>query len=248
MPWAFSRAGVAPGAAGMLVVALANTYTGVVLLRAAAHLRKSTYEGVVEAALGARAWRVVAQVALICLLFGTLAGDAALLADAGAIAVRGLWRGGEAPAWLAGRGRVPMLALVATVVLPLSLVPQLRQLEHAAGAASALLLVLLGVIAYQALAAGLPALASGELPLWQVPSVRELPEVMAIFCFAIYLQQVLLPLRSEMPPGREGVDVVVQALQIVTLGEPQRAQQAAQDKLLRRARAMLNERCVPPSC
>jgi hypothetical protein len=139
----------------------------------------------------------VAQAALISLLFGTLAGDSALLADTGALAARGLSRGG-APGWMAaGGGRVPMLLLVGLLVLPLSLAPKMRQLERAAAAGVALMLLLVGVIVQRALAAGLPALASGELPAWRVARPRELPE---------------------MPAGPEGVEVMCRALKAATMG------------------------------
>jgi amino acid permease len=231
VPWAFSRAGVAAGLGTSLAVAAANAYTGVLLLRAAAHTGRRTYEGVAEAAGGSRAWRLVAQAALISLLFGTLAGDAALLADTGALAAAGLSRG-RAPGWLAaGGGRVPMALLVGLLVLPLSLAPKMRQLERAAAAGVALVALLVGVVVQRALAAGLPALASGELPAWRVARPRELPEAVSVLSFAFYTQPMLLPLLSEMPAGREGVEVMCRALKAVTMGEEAPRHRAFAEKL-----------------
>lgn len=125
VPYAYSRSSVAAGLLVAFVVAAFNSYTGTLLLRAAAHLQEVSYEGVAEA-VGGRAWKVTAQVALVVLLWGTLCGDFALLADTGRISLEVLLP--HAPAWLsAGDGRVVMALLAVAVVFPLSCLRQLRQ-------------------------------------------------------------------------------------------------------------------------
>jgi sodium-coupled neutral amino acid transporter 11 len=75
IPYAFSRTGVAPGAALAALIAAANSVTSVILINAACHLNASRYEEVVQlAAGGSRAACAAARGALALLLFGTLAG------------------------------------------------------------------------------------------------------------------------------------------------------------------------------
>lgn len=63
---------------------------------------------------------------MVLLLFGTLCGDYALLADCGRRALEGLFAG-AAPAWaVAGDGRVPMVALGLLIVFPLSCMRRIR--------------------------------------------------------------------------------------------------------------------------
>jgi len=219
LPFCFSRLGIFPGLGVALIIALANAYTGILLIRAAGHLRKKTYEGTVAAAFRHKAGiRTVAQMALVLLLFGTLAGDAALLADTGQLTLEQLTRG-NVPEWLGNSGRIPMVAMVLLLVLPLSLSRRMRSLETAATAGLGLLLILAVVIIQKAVSAGFPAIVSGELPLMKIaPGAKaQLPEAMSVLFFAFYLQPMLLPLLSEMPGGKQGQDILCSALNITTL-------------------------------
>ena len=70
----------------------------------------------------AAAAQVATQVSLVALLFGTVIGDFALLADVGRRALARLAGPGRAPALLAGHdGRGIMVALALCPVLPLCL-------------------------------------------------------------------------------------------------------------------------------
>ena len=218
VPWAFSRLGIFVGGALALLVAMANAYTGTILIRAAGHLEKRTYEGVVAATFGSPHFRTLAQLSLVSLLFGTLAGDAALLADTGTLTLIDLSSSGTIPAYLQN-GRIPMLFIVLLLVLPISLSRRMRSLERAAVAGVGLVVVLAAVIIYAAAVAHFPAVASGELPWFKVaPSAGpQLPEAMSVLFFAFYTQPMLLPLLSEMPEGRRGQDILCAALQLVTV-------------------------------
>jgi amino acid permease len=182
-------------------------------------LKKRTYEGTVAAAFHNKTGvRTVAQLALVLLLFGTLAGDAALLADTGQLTLEDLTKG-NVPKWLGESGRIPMLALVLLLVLPLSLSRRMRSLERAAVAGIALLIILAAVIIRETVSTGFPAIQSGELPLLKVApgSEAQLPEAMTVLFFAFYLQPMLLPLLSEMPEGKQGQDLLCNALNLTTL-------------------------------
>lgn len=219
VPFAFSRLGLLPGLGVAFVVALVNAYTGTLLLHAAGALHKRTYEGVCAAAWHSSLWRTVAQLSLISLLFGTLAGDAALLADTGTLTLVKLSGGRELPDWIVANGRAPMAALILLLVLPLSLSKKMRSLERAATAGVGLVLILAIVIVHSAVSAGLPAIENGEFPIARVAKGEgsAVPEAVSVLSFAFYLQPMLLPLLSEMPPGRTGLMLMCHALQVVTI-------------------------------
>ena len=195
-----------------------NICSGVILLRSAAHLRKRTFEGVCASAGGSQTWKFVAEIALFLLLFGTLSGDAALLADTGALTMDD-WTQGNPPKWARNGGRIPMIALVFFLVIPLSLHRQMRRLEQAATAGVLLIAVLASVIIIDSVSAGLPAIKSGELPIWTTASSwDQIPEALSVLSFAFYTTPMLLPLLSELPEGPQSVDIVCRAVTVVTLG------------------------------
>ena len=92
LPCAFSLVGIPTGTVTMLVIALANDYTTVVMVRAASAAQVSGYEEVLFSTGGYRA-RNAARVALVILLFGTLCGCLSAIQEtasrAAAIALRG---------------------------------------------------------------------------------------------------------------------------------------------------------------
>ena len=82
VPYVFARVGAAPGLAIMAAVAAANAYGCLVLLRLAGETGHTTYEGV-AGEVGGPGLAAATRAALILLLWGTLAGDFALLAEVG---------------------------------------------------------------------------------------------------------------------------------------------------------------------
>ena len=80
VPFAWSRAGLVPGLAIMLVVAAANACACRLLMSAAEETGHDTYDGV-AGEVGGAGLKAVAQASLVLLLFGTVAGDIALLAE-----------------------------------------------------------------------------------------------------------------------------------------------------------------------
>lgn len=74
--------------------------------------------------------QVFTQAWLIVLLFGTLCGDFALVADTGRLAVEKLMAG-AAPAWLVGGdGRLIMTLISLGIVFPLSCLRHIRKVRH----------------------------------------------------------------------------------------------------------------------
>ncbi|KAK9906824.1 hypothetical protein WJX75_008674 [Coccomyxa subellipsoidea] len=213
VPFAFSRMGLLLGVLTMAVVAYSNSLTSVLLLRAAGLTGHDSYEGVAQA-VGGRAWKVVTQVSLILLLFGTVIGDLALLADVGQRALRRL--SPSPPALLVDHdGRGIMVVLTLCVVLPLCLLRKMRSLETAAQAGVVIVAALAGIIVTEAAQYGFPALRNGELPLWGIKLSADLPEAFAVLGFAFYVQPMLMPLLHEMPPGPASVNITCTAVRIV---------------------------------
>ena len=96
LPCAFGQMGIPAGAAFMVLIALANDHTTILLVRAATKLRVGSYEEVVLCTMGERGlfW---ARVSLVILLFGTGCGSLAAIQET---AVRAAQLGHFS--WLAG--------------------------------------------------------------------------------------------------------------------------------------------------
>lgn len=87
----------------------------------------------VQQALPPSDLQVVTQVALVLLLFGTIVGDFALIADVSTRAVSKLSQPGQAPFWLvAGGGRGAMMVVALAIVFPLCLLRGMRQVGRCA--------------------------------------------------------------------------------------------------------------------
>lgn len=198
---------------------MSNAYTGNLVLIASYALKRGTYEGMCESATGSPLFRVISEMSMVLLLFGTLSGDAALLADTGTKTLLHLQQWFDVPEWMIQDPRVAMIMLTGCLVVPLSFTKQMRSLERAAMAGVVLVLFLISIVIYAAIEAGMPALYNGELPILHIPedTRRELPNAFSILSFAFYLQPMLLPLLSEMPSGKEGLTIMCHALRVVTL-------------------------------
>jgi solute carrier family 38 (sodium-coupled neutral amino acid transporter), member 11 len=181
--YAFSRTGVLLGFLTAALVAAMNSVTGALLLNSANALSQRASYGALCLAVGGPTLKAVALVSNVLLLFGNLAGDFALLADAGRLSVADLFAG-EAPGWLVrSDGRVIMTILAIFVVLPLSLTRHMRQLERVATAGVVMVVVLAAVVVRSAVVAGMPAVKSGELPLLQVRWTADVPEAVTVLSF-----------------------------------------------------------------
>eukprot|EP00195_Chlamydomonas_chlamydogama_P010179 CAMPEP_0202911386 /NCGR_PEP_ID=MMETSP1392-20130828/54859_1 /ASSEMBLY_ACC=CAM_ASM_000868 /TAXON_ID=225041 /ORGANISM="Chlamydomonas chlamydogama, Strain SAG 11-48b" /LENGTH=145 /DNA_ID=CAMNT_0049601869 /DNA_START=25 /DNA_END=459 /DNA_ORIENTATION=+ len=87
VPYAFSKMGVIAGVTTMMLVAFVNASTCCMLIRAAAATGRYTYEELAYWAGGRKA-KVLTQVSLILLLYGTLCGGLAFLSDVARIMVQ----------------------------------------------------------------------------------------------------------------------------------------------------------------
>ena len=115
LPCAFGQMGIPAGAAFMVLIALANDHTTILLVRAATKLRVGSYEEVVLCTMGEHGlfW---ARVSLVILLFGTGCGSLAAIQETAVRAATGLGFG------LSATGQTLLLVVpTAVVVTPLSL-------------------------------------------------------------------------------------------------------------------------------
>ncbi|KAF5827638.1 transmembrane amino acid transporter protein-domain-containing protein [Dunaliella salina] len=234
VPYAFSKLGVFGGCFTAALVGLANDLTCTWLVQAAAMTGRYTYEGLADFAGGPKA-KVVTQVSLLLLLFGTVSGGMAFLADMGrsmaALCAEGLSKaqsmgpeeGASAPLLISWRSLMMRLCEdgrpVMCVLYPLSLRRHIRALEKAGTLGVGVVLVLVALIVTKAIASGMPAVRNGELPLgWGPGGLESMPEGFAILGFAFYMQPMLMPLLSEMPEGPEGAQISETAVHIVLWG------------------------------
>jgi hypothetical protein len=121
---------------------------------------------------------MVQQVQLITAGGPTAAAGGAAASDLAAVALAqgslgsglGSWAAAS-KAWLLSRladGQSLMVLMTLLVVMPLSCQKHMRSLESAGGLGLLVILALLAVLAVGAVQAGLPAVASGQLPLWSI--------------------------------------------------------------------------------
>ena len=245
VPYAWSRAGLVPGLAIMVVVAAANACACRLLMAAAEETGHDTYDGVAGEA-GGPLLKSVTQASLVLLLFGTVCGDIALLAEvaprslarlfppaaaanaalAAAAAAPGFLREHQHRLWSHRRlllrqiplpgGRLCAALLTLLVVAPLCFLRRMRSLEAAAAGGVAVVAALVAAVVSSAVLSGAPALASGEFPVWRPVSPAALPEAAAVLGFAFYLAPVLFPLLHELPPPPRGPRLAARASRGVT--------------------------------
>ncbi len=213
VPYVFSRVGLVPGLLIMAGVAAANAYGCLVLLRLAGETGHTTYEGVVGEVAGPKA-AAATRAALILLLWGTLAGDFALLAEVGPPALARLVPG--APAGSLPGARACAAALAAATA-PLCFLPDLRSLEAASAAGVGLVGALVAVVVGSAAAAGWPGLASGAFPLVRPLSPAAVPEAASVLGFGFFLAPLMFPLVAQLPPAPAGPALAGKAVKIVVL-------------------------------
>eukprot|EP00892_Ulva_mutabilis_P000015 jgi/Ulvmu1/10013/UM059_0062.1 len=216
--YAFATTGITCGLLISLVVALCNTYTCQLFLSAAGATRTSTFEEL-AAAVGGKPLMRLAQLSNIILLFGNLTGDFCLLADLGSQSLKSSL-GHDAP-WIlvSNHGRGTMLLLVAGVIFPLSLFRGMRALESVSTAGMSVILLLFGVLTYNAFASGFHGIASGEVPLWSLggASGADIANAFALLGFSFYLHPLMMPMLAEMPPGPRGVRILSDSVTFVIM-------------------------------
>lgn len=108
------------------------------------------------------------------------------------------------------------------------------QLEYAGIAGTCIVGTLVVIVAHSSIVQGLPAVRSGDFPVFGIsdvgtttPTIVRTPSrastgsacgAVSVFGFAFFLQPFIMPLLSEMPPGRTGVILTSWAMRITLLG------------------------------
>ena len=179
LPCAFSLAGIPAGIVVVILVALINDYTSIMLVQAAVATRKYGYEEVM-AAVGGRVAQNGARAALVVLLFGTMCGSLSVILETGL-------RASEAAGWTAihdtDGGRLALLAgLTWLVLFPLSLAG-LGEMDVVSIFGAVMVVILSGYTVYVAAASG-HGISPSEIELkWST-----LPESLSELGFAFWLQ------------------------------------------------------------
>jgi sodium-coupled neutral amino acid transporter 11 len=212
--FALENLGLCFGIALTLIVALVHTYTGTIILVASHVLQTRTYEDMCGAASGSVVVKRLSRFSLFLLLFGTQCASASLLGDCGMSILRLF----NLPSWVLDDSRYSMVLMTLCVVLPLSFSRHFRSLDRVAALGTVLVVILCGIVIHSCVLAGFPALKSGDFPILSIKNSEHIPASIGILSFAFYLQPLLLPLLSEMPPGEVGLKITCQALRIVTMG------------------------------
>ena len=216
VPFAWSRAGLVPGLLILLVVAAANACACRLLMSAAEETGRDTYDGVAGEAGGTKL-KVITQASLVLLLFGTVCGDIALLAEVAPRSLARLFPAAANPTSASlPSGRLCAAVLTLVVVAPLCFLRRMRSLEAAAAGGVAVVVALVASVVSSAVISGAPAIKSGEFPIWRPVSAAALPEAAAVLGFAFYLAPVLFPLLHELPPSPRGPRLAAKASRGVT--------------------------------
>ena len=206
LPCAFAMSGIPLGAMLMILVAAANQYTTLLLVKRAARYGIYSYEGVVLAAGGSRAL-LASRIALVLLLFGSLCGSLAAMQETltRAIDLIGL---SCAPG---SKEELLMKSVIAIILLPLSLASYGEM--HIVSVMGALLMFgIASFVMYRAIVSG--ALWKPLRPYQYEFTTHGLLESSSIFGFSFYIQPCVLPMLRELPDGTQGEQILTRAIYI----------------------------------
>jgi solute carrier family 38 (sodium-coupled neutral amino acid transporter), member 11 len=200
------------------IVALCNAYTCRILLKAAHATNTSTFEELAEAVGGTNFMRF-AQLSNIVLLLGNLTGDTCLLADLGSKSLVASLGSHTPKILVSNHGRGIMLLLVVAVIFPLSLFRRMTALEHVSTAGNVVVVMLFGVLTYDAFSNDFRGITSREVPLWDFNlESAHVAEAFALIGFSYYLHPLMMPMLQELPAGGEGVRILKDSATLTILG------------------------------
>lgn len=198
LPCAFGQAGFVLGTFLMLLIAWVNDYTTVIMVRAAARLRVSSYEETVLGCAGRQAL-LVARASLVVLLFGTLCGDLAAISET---AARALHLAGHEEL---AEQRTLILCVATLLVFPLSL-QSLGEMKGLSAFGISMMMLMTAYLVYVCAASGATPRA---FEFRAQPGA--LPEAASTFGYAFYVQPCVLPLLRTLPAGEVGALVLERA-------------------------------------
>lgn len=96
----------------------------------------------------------------------------------------------------------------------------MRALETVSTAGMGVVLLLFGVLTYDAVSTGFRGVTSGEVPLWSIrnASGADIGNAFALIGFSFYLHPLMMPMLAEMPPGPRGVRILGDSVTLVIMG------------------------------
>lgn len=96
----------------------------------------------------------------------------------------------------------------------------MRALEMVSAAGMGVVVLLFGVLTYDAAASGFRGVVSGEVPLWSLSNASgaHIADAFALIGFSFYLHPLMMPMLTEMPAGPRGVRILSDSVTIVIMG------------------------------
>ena len=165
--------------------------------------------------------QIFTEFSIIILLLGTIIGALIQCGEVGSAGLLSTWPD-STPGFLTYRsGLAIVVFFTLLVILPLCLLPSMRQLEMVGGAGILIVWFLMFTVIVYSCKNGLPALKHdqfGGFAAVNQGSLSDVANAFSLFGFAFYLQAIMMPLLSEMPPGRTGAKITNLASAITVLG------------------------------
>uniref|UniRef100_A0A1D2AFK5 Amino acid transporter transmembrane domain-containing protein n=2 Tax=Auxenochlorella protothecoides TaxID=3075 RepID=A0A1D2AFK5_AUXPR len=217
---AFATTGAVLGIIVALVVGATNVYTCRLLIRGAQYTGTRDYESFAHA-VGGPWFKFFTEFSIIILLLGTIIAAMIQCGEVGAAGLTSTWPS-TAPGFLTYRGGLAIVVFCTLcIITPLSLLPSMRKLETIGGFGIIIVWFLMFVIIVYSCKNGLPALKDGLFGGFAVVnqgSISDVANAFSTFGFAFYLQAIMMPLLSEMPPGRTGSRITNAASAVTVIG------------------------------
>lgn len=223
IPWAFSVTGISAAMVTCCITALANVTTCDMLLHQTYKTGARDYESL-GYCIGGWPYKIFTEVSVVILLYGTLLGSTVQLGEAGSFALSSI-PGADIPCWISGGecatgfwqyGRFLMIIILVCLSVPWIFAPKLTTLEYAGWFGFPVVMWLVVTVVVGSIKAGLPAIADKTFPAsgWN----SELSSAVSTFGFAYYIQPIMMPMLSEMPPGKAGVKLTSLSMRMVVMG------------------------------
>eukprot|EP00899_Mesostigma_viride_P018017 jgi/Mesvir1/26216/Mv02399-RA.1 len=212
IPYAFSVTGVLLGILTTAAICWANLYSSELLIPYADEQHR-LLEDVAEKA-GGRTLKLITQVSLLILLYGSLCANMSITSDLALVATQSLvpLDSPFRPLLLGDPESGDRLLILGTVfiLLPLCLPKRIDSSRFSGAAGAFVLLAIAGTVVSSSVSHGLPGLHTPGGAWWRVS--RNFPSAAAIIGYSSYMQPVVLPMLREMAPGKEGRSALVAAM------------------------------------
>ncbi|KAK9810574.1 hypothetical protein WJX73_001484 [Symbiochloris irregularis] len=229
---AFAQTGVIAGTVFMIITAAANCWTSNKLCWQAYYTGQVDYESL-SYAVGGRAWKIITEIAVFVLLYGTLVNAWVQQGQTMSAGIKFVNPDivNSAPWLVNGNGRILMLFSMAALI-PAIFMNNMSSLELLADGSFVMVIVSVVWVIVNCAQKGFPALDKHcQLPVGCVPAedddydygigtcdscygtfqvsgfttMEQIASAISVYGFIFYIQPIMMPMLPEMPPGKVGV-------------------------------------------